>query len=78
MYGIKLKIKEINSVEQFEKTSAMNFSEASLLAYYVMETVQSSCNCEDTVYAQLMFVQNGGTNEYRPNWVFETKEHVII
>jgi hypothetical protein len=56
----------------------MNFSEASLLAYDVMETVESSCNCEDTVYAQLMFVQNGDTNEYRPTWVFESKEHGMI
>ncbi|MEG1462952.1 MAG: DUF6345 domain-containing protein [Anaerorhabdus sp.] len=68
------RIKETIPVEQFEKTSAMNFSEASLLAYDVMESEGSSCDCEDTAYAQLMFVQNGGTNEYRPTWVFESKE----
>lgn len=72
------KVNDINPIKQFVKTPAMNFSEASLLAYDVMESADSSSNCEDTVFTQLMFVQNGDTNEFRPTWVFESKEHGII
>jgi len=68
----------VKDVKQSEKTSAMSFSEALLIAYDVMESVDPSCDCQNTAYAQLMFVQNGDTNEYRPTWVFESTGHGMI
>lgn len=68
-------VKKVNAVKQLEKMPALSFSEASLLAYDAIESAYSSCDCTDTIYVQLMFVKNNDTNEYRPTWVFENKEH---